>query len=315
MRILAALAATLLVTSIGCTPDTEESTANNEDAVQHQADVQAILDLERRVFDAQIAGDFDAWLNCFAEDAIVMAPNMPALMNKAAIRQWNAPYWEKFFLHEESDAREVEVAGDWAFIRAHWTWTLTPRDGGKIVEDTGNSIWILRRQHDNSWKIARGIYNSEKSVAESEVGQGSYLAHVSPEQELTAEELAGIRDLDRRFLDAYNRLDVDDLMNCLWRSPDLVVLLYDGTVFVGWDTVRKITEETFSGLASAHVEIDEVAFHRSGDAIMAVGTASYELQPKDGPLQTFSARWTDFRRIEDGQWVYVSDHAQILEPE
>ena len=130
----------------------------------------------------------------------------------------------------------------------------------------------------------------------------------------TVKELAGIQDLDQRFVDAYNRLDVDGFMNCLWNSPNLVVLLYDGTVFIGWDTVREVTEKTFAGLESAHVEIDEVSFLRSGDAIMAVGTASYELQPKDGPLQKFSARWTDFRRIEDGQWVYVSDHAQVLAP-
>ena len=131
---------------------------------------------------------------------------------------------------------------------------------------------------------------------------------------LTAEELAGIEDLDSRFVDAYNRLDVDGFMDCLWNSPNLVVLLYDGTVFIGWDTVRKVTEETFAGLESAYVKIDEVTFLRSGDAIMAVGTASYELKPKDGPLQKFSARWTDFRRVEDGQWVYVSDHAQVLAP-
>ena len=139
-------------------------------------------------------------------------------------------------------------------------------------------------------------------------------ALASEELKPTAKELAGIQDLDRRFVDAYNRLDVDGFMNCLWNSPNLVVLLYDGTVFIGWDTVREVTEKTFAGLESAHVEIDEVTFLRSGDAIMAVGTASYELQPKDGPLQQFSARWTDFRRIEDGQWVYVSDHAQILAP-
>jgi ketosteroid isomerase-like protein len=78
--------------------------------------------------------------------------------------------------------------------------------------------------------------------------------------------------------------------------------------------VRKAAEETFAGLESAHVKIDEITLLRSGDAIMAVGTASYELQPKDGPLQSFSARWTDFRRKEDGKWVYVSDHAQILLP-
>jgi len=146
------------------------------------------------------------------------------------------------------------------------------------------------------------------------IGLAAYSADASEVEELAAAEPAGIQDLDGRFVEAYNRLDVDAFMDCLWNSPNLVVLLYDGTVFIGWDTVRKVTEETFAGLESAHVQIDEVTFLRSGDAIMAVGTASYELQPKDGPLQKFSARWTDFRRVEDGQWVYVSDHAQILAP-
>ncbi len=82
---------------------------------------------------------------------------------------------------------------------------------------------------------------------------------------------------------------------------------------VDYDRSIKPGAKQFAGLESAHVVIDEVTFLRSGDAIMAVGTASYELQPKDGPLQKFSARWTDFRRIENGQWVYVSDHAQRLD--
>lgn len=152
------------------------------------------------------------------------------------------------------------------------------------------------------------------SIALSVLGTMASSACASEELDLTADELAGIQDLDRRFVDAYNRLDVGDFMDCLWNSPNLVVLLYDGTVYIGWDTVLEITAATFAGLESAHVEIDEVTFLRSGDAIMAVGTASYRLQPKEGPLQMFSARWTDFRRIEDGKWVYVSDHAQVLAP-
>ena len=140
-------------------------------------------------------------------------------------------------------------------------------------------------------------------------------AFAGDDLELTAEELAGVHDLDHRFVDAYNRLDIDDFMDCLWKSPNLVVLLYDGTVFIGWDAVREVTESTFASLDSANVKIEEITYLRSGDAIMAVGTASYELQPKDGPLKKFTGRWTDFRRIEDGKWVYVSDHAQALAPQ
>jgi ketosteroid isomerase-like protein len=107
-------------------------------------------------------------MSSFTEDAIVMVPNKPALTNKPAIRQWNAPIFGQFDLHEESDAREVQVAGEWGFIRAHWIWTLTPKDGGESVEDSGNSIWIVRRQPDGSWKIARGIYNSENPLLEED---------------------------------------------------------------------------------------------------------------------------------------------------
>ena len=165
MRLLVILAATLL---FGCTPPAQQPEQGSEDSASYKADVQAILDLEQTVFDAQIAGDFDAWISSFTEDAIVMPPNEPALMNKQAIGQWNAPIFEQFDLHEESDYREVEVAGDWGYIRAHWIWTLTPKDGGKSVQDTGYSIWIVRRQPDGSWKIARGIYVYENPIPAKE---------------------------------------------------------------------------------------------------------------------------------------------------
>jgi uncharacterized protein (TIGR02246 family) len=168
MRFLAPLAATLLLALLGCTPPAEQPEPDSEDSAAYKADVQAILDLEKRVFDAQIAGDLEAWLSSFAEDAIVMVPNLPALTNRLAIRQWNAPIFEQFDLHEESDFREVEVMGNRGFIRAHWIWTQTPKGGGEADIDTGNSIWIVRRQPDGSWKITHGIYNSENPIPEED---------------------------------------------------------------------------------------------------------------------------------------------------
>ena len=168
MRLPTTLAAVLFLAPLGCTPPAGQLETGSEDSAGYKADVQAIIDLEQMVFDAQIAGDLDAWLDTFAEDAIVMVPNLPALTNKLAIRKWNEPIFEQFDLHEESDVREIEVAGDWAYIRAHWTWTLTPKGGGEAVTDTGNSIWILHRQLDGAWKIARGIYNSENPIPEED---------------------------------------------------------------------------------------------------------------------------------------------------
>jgi ketosteroid isomerase-like protein len=136
----------------------------SEDSAVYKADVQAILDFEQTVYDAQIAGDIEAWLSSFAEDVTLFPPNAPPLTSKLAIRQFNTPIFEQFDLHESSDDREVVVAGDWGYIRSHWTWIQTPKDGGAEVKDIGNSIWIVRRQPNGSWKIARAIWNSDKPI-------------------------------------------------------------------------------------------------------------------------------------------------------
>jgi uncharacterized protein (TIGR02246 family) len=121
-----------------------------------------LVEPERAVFDSQIAGDLNGWLDCFADDAVLMAPNQPPLSGLQSIRDWAAPFFDDYDLHEETDNREVRIAGDWGYIRAHWTWTLTPNAGGEASVDSGNSIWIVRRQDDGSWKIARAIWNSER---------------------------------------------------------------------------------------------------------------------------------------------------------
>jgi len=126
-----------------------------------EADVQAILELEKAVFEAEIAGEIDTWLSYFAEDVYLMPPNEPMMTDKKVIRAWAAPFYEEFDLHEETDWREVEVSGDWAHLSAHWTWTLTPKSGGDSVAETGKSVWIMNRQGDGSWKIAYAIWNSD----------------------------------------------------------------------------------------------------------------------------------------------------------
>lgn len=46
--------------------------------------------------------------------------------------------------------------------------TATPKVGGEPIEDEGKSVFIVRRQTDGSWKIARLIANSDRSPASAE---------------------------------------------------------------------------------------------------------------------------------------------------
>lgn len=292
MKKLFSIFVTVLVLAVGgCAPQLDP-----------EAEREAIHKFHDECIKALLSGNVD----CFAEEAQFLPPNAPPIKGKKAIGELVTQMIEDPNFSGSHDIVTVEVSRSGDLATIHYTYELvTSAPDGKPVAEHGKAIYILKKQPQAGWKIWIDIWN----VDTPEVSAGPV------DLELSAEELEGIQDLDRRFVDAYNRLDIDDLMDCLWNSPNLVVLLYDGTVYVGWDTVREITEATFAGLESANVKIDEITYLRSGDAIMAVGTASYELQPKDGPLKKFTGRWTDFRRIENGKWVYVSDHAQALAPQ
>jgi ketosteroid isomerase-like protein len=131
-------------------------------------------------------------------------------------------------------------------------------------------------------------------------------------QSLSDQDLRAQKELDRQFCDAMSRKDIKGVMDCLWNSPNLIVVLFDATVYRGWDSVRKALEQLFRDFRSVRLEIDEVTHLPLGDGVVAVGTATYDFQPADGPAQRIVERWTDLRRKVGGRWVYVLDHAHAL---
>ena len=120
------------------------------------------------------------------------------------------------------------------------------------------------------------------------------------------------RELDRQRVEAFNRKDIEQLMMFRWNSPDLVDVFPDGTVYRGWDNVRQGLEQFFAGLEAIRIEITEVSYICSGDGVLAVGTLTNELQPKQGPVHQMTVLWTDFRRKHEGNWVIVYEHTHAL---
>ena len=129
---------------------------------------------------------------------------------------------------------------------------------------------------------------------------------------LNQTDLQAQKELDHRFCQAMSEKDLDGVMSCLWNDPNLIVVLFDGTVYRGWDNVREAVGHLFSGFLSVRLDIDEVTHIPLGDGAAAVGTATYQLQAADGSTQRIVERWTDLRRKVDGRWIYVLDHAHAL---
>ena len=123
----------------------------------------------------------------------------------------------------------------------------------------------------------------------------------------TKADLDEAKDLDRRLTEAVSRKDIDAAMACFWDNPDLV-MLFRGQVYRGTDAVRASFEELFDQNESIRLEVNEITHLPSGDGLIGVGTATYELKPEGGPRKLMVERWSDLRRKINGRWVYVLDH-------
>ena len=107
------------------------------------------------------AGDIDGWSATLADDATVMPPNEPAVTGKEALLPWMVEtFFDPFNVQLRGSFDKAESAGDWVIARGSYDLSLTPKNGGQVIEDSGKFVNIFRRQPDDSFKYAIVMWNS-----------------------------------------------------------------------------------------------------------------------------------------------------------
>ncbi|HET8948452.1 MAG TPA: SgcJ/EcaC family oxidoreductase [Candidatus Polarisedimenticolia bacterium] len=136
------------------------------------ADVKAGIDKARNGYvEAWKAADVDRIAGLYAENAVVMYPNQPAVEGRAAIVAYFKGFFAEFPKNEfQLTSSEIEVVGPWAFDRGAYRWKGFPKAGGEPLEDTGKYLVVLQRQPDGEWKVARDSDNSDRPLAQSARG-------------------------------------------------------------------------------------------------------------------------------------------------
>jgi len=124
-------------------------------------DAETIAALRKEHIDAFDGSDLEGMVKMVSDDVVVMAPNLPALHGKEAVRSWWKEGFEAARSHFGFSPTELEVAGDWAFDRFAWTMETTPNGGGKTTRDNGDCVWIWKKGPNGSWLLARAIWNSD----------------------------------------------------------------------------------------------------------------------------------------------------------
>lgn len=110
-----------------------------------------IRELAAAWMDATNSGDVPAVLDLMSDDAVFLVPGQ-APFGKAQFAQ-AAQAQAALRIEGESDIEEIQVSGDWAFMRSHLIVRVTPPAGETMLR-SGYTLTILRRENGR-WKLAR----------------------------------------------------------------------------------------------------------------------------------------------------------------
>jgi len=154
----------VLLLGVSCRP-AQPSTESVTDMARQTEDIAAIKQLAEDWHAGWLASDAAALVALYADDPVLMPQNQPAVIGRDAIRSLYQSVFEDFTVTGGGELLEVEVAGDRGYFWSAYTLTATPRAGGESIADIGKSVFIVRRQPDSSWKIARLIANSDQPPA------------------------------------------------------------------------------------------------------------------------------------------------------
>ena len=115
------------------------------------SDERAIRDLVERWFAATRAGDTGAVLDLMTDDVVFLVPGRSPF-GKDEFAE-TAAGMKGMQIDGHNDIRELEIAGDWAWMHCHIEVTMTPPDG-KTVRRAGYPLTVLRKENGR-WRVAR----------------------------------------------------------------------------------------------------------------------------------------------------------------
>jgi uncharacterized protein (TIGR02246 family) len=115
-------------------------------------DERAIRDLVATWMAASKAGDQDTVLGLMTDDVVFMVPGREPFGKEAFAAASKGT--QGMHIEGTSDIVELQVLGDWAYLRNRLNVTITP-PGGSPTTRSGYTLTILRKEADGRWLLAR----------------------------------------------------------------------------------------------------------------------------------------------------------------
>jgi len=158
MKIIATVAALSLLGSLaGCGDSTPKRPSLEEDVV-------AITAFNKRYLGAINDADIKTLSSLTTDGHVMIAPNRPPIVGKAANDAMNGRAFEQFAFEESWSPVETVVSGDLAFQRGTYVTSAKPRAGGEGRAIKGAFLRIYQRQPNGEWRMTRDTFNSEPAA-------------------------------------------------------------------------------------------------------------------------------------------------------
>ncbi len=150
-RLLMGCAGALLAIASGC----GQMPANND------AEARSLKDNEIQWNKDFAAKDIDKLMAHYTDDAVLMAPGMPAVNGKEAIRAMLKEMVgdNALSLKFESSHVDVDKSGEMGFTQGSYTMTMTDPATKKPVSDKGSYVTVYKKV-DGAWKATSDIASS-----------------------------------------------------------------------------------------------------------------------------------------------------------
>ena len=107
------------------------------------------------------ASDADTVLTLYADDGVFMAQHRAPNVGKEAIRGAYDGVFQAIKLDIDFTVDEVlQVAPEWAFVRTRSNGFVTVNATGDRGPEANQELFVLQKQDDGKWKIARYIFST-----------------------------------------------------------------------------------------------------------------------------------------------------------
>jgi uncharacterized protein (TIGR02246 family) len=96
--------------------------------------------------------DLAAVLTLMTDDMIFMVPAQEPFGKEAFAAAWGSI--RNMQIEATGEILELQVLGDWAFVRNRLDMTVTSPDGNRICR-SGYTLTLLRKEADGQWRLMR----------------------------------------------------------------------------------------------------------------------------------------------------------------